>query len=380
MDVAVDKMVGRVPEAKHVIFGEVLIRYLATTIGLSVALVSLVLLGLYSLIEVIRELRDLGGDYGVWSMFLYVLQTSPRRLYDIFPFAALIGTLIGVGSLAQTNELVAMRAAGLHRKQISGYAMGVIGVCLLVLILVSELFVPALETRAQGHRELARSGQITLDGQGAFWVRDGDHMIRIGHSVWEVDQTLQFADLMVYELGEGLVPRRSLQALTGRHETGQWTLLDVTITPLMDQAPRAQSRPEVAIPSKLSSELFDAAVTRPRLLATHDLFKMQSFLKDNALDATPYTEALWQRVFFPVNVLAMVLIGLPFAMGGVFRQNPRGGLGLNVFSGIVLGLIFFVLSRLVQGGAGVWQVPIWLASLLPALIISSLAFYLLTRR
>jgi lipopolysaccharide export system permease protein len=107
---------------------------------------------------------------------------------------------------------------------------------------------------------------------------------------------------------------------------------------------------------------------------------MQAFLEANALDAGPYTEALWERVLFPVNVLAMVLIGLPFALGGVFRQSPRGGLGLNVFVGIGLGLVFFVLSRLVQGVVTLWPIPIWLGSLLPAVLISALALVLLARR
>ncbi len=368
MGLAVATMVRTMPTS------EVLVRYLAKTILSAIVVVSMVLLGLYSLIDVIREVRDLTGDYGLGSMVAYVLQTSPRRLYDIFPFAALIGTLIGVGSLAQSNELIAIRAAGVHRQQISAYALAVIGLCLLFLIVVSELFVPVLETRAQAHRDQARSGQIALDGQGAFWVRDGRYMVRIGHSVWTEDSTLQFADLTVYEFSDGL------QAATGRHQEGSWLLLDVAVTPLSDGAPQERRVLQWEMPSTLSPELFDAAVTRPRLLATRDLIEMRDFLEDNALDATPYAQALWQRVFFPVNVLAMVLIGLPFALGGVFRQNPRGGMGLNVFFGIVLGLSFFVLSRLMQGGMGLWGLPIWLASLLPALIISSLALFLLARR
>jgi len=346
---------------------------------LAVGWVSVVLLGLYTLIELIREARHLTGDYNAWSMAWYVLQTSPRRLYDIFPFAALIGTLIGVGSLAQSNELVAMRAAGVHRKQISGYALAVIGACLVVLVAISELFVPALETNAQANRDQARSGEIRLDSQGALWVRDGRYMIRIGQSIWDDSGQLQFSDVLVYELGEGLEPAATLAAQSAQHETGQWTLDEVILTSFNGN-PATRREASWSLRSTISPELFNAAVTRPRLLATRDLIDMQSFLKDNALDAGPYTEALWERVFFPVNVLAMVLIGLPFALGGVFRQSPRGGLGLNVFAGIALGLTFFVLSRLVQGVVTLWPIPIWLGSLLPALLISTLALALLARR
>jgi len=357
----------------------VLVRYLARTILIAVVSVSLVLLGLYTLIELIRQARDLGGDYGALSMGWYLLQTSPRRLYDIFPFAALIGTLIGIGALAQSNELVAMRAAGVHRRQITGYALGVIGACLLMLVVVSEVFVPVLETKAQAHRDQAIGGQIKLDRYGAMWVRDGRYMIRIGHSVWDESNHLSFAELLVYELDQDLTPVQSLVAKKGTHGSGTWVLADVLITPLVDPS-MAREADSISLPSTIAPELFDAALTRPRLLATRDLVQMQQFLRANALDATPYTEALWGRVFFPINVLAMVLIGLPFALGGVFRQNPRGGLGLNVFAGIGLGLVFFVLTRLTQGLVTLWPVPIWIGSALPALLISALAFALLARR
>jgi lipopolysaccharide export system permease protein len=42
----------------------------------------------------------------------FVLLTAPRRLYDMLPMAALIGCLIGLGSLASSSELTIMRAAG----------------------------------------------------------------------------------------------------------------------------------------------------------------------------------------------------------------------------------------------------------------------------
>lgn len=357
-----------------------LVRYLARSIGIAVVWVSVVLLGVYTLVELIRELRALSGEYGALQMASYVIQTSPRRLYDIFPFAALIGTLIGVGTLAQSNELIAMRAAGVHRKKIGLYAITVIGFWLLLLVLMSEFFVPTLERQAQASRDQARSGQIQLDRHGALWVRDGEFMIRVGHSMVDDEGGLLFTDVLIYQLDSSLRPVATHQAKRAVHEPTRWQLFEVTSTEYGSAGVRFEAHADRALPSEISPELFDAAVTRPRLLSTRDLMQMQAFLSDNALDASPYTEALWERVFFPVNVLAMVLIGLPFALGGVFRQSPRGGLGLNVFIGITLGLVFFVLSRVVQGVITLWPIPIWFGSALPAVLIAAVAFWLLSRR
>lgn len=358
----------------------VLVRYLARRVLVAIVWVSVVLLGVFTLVEMIRELRDLAGDYGLIEMAGYMLQTTPRRLYDIFPFAALIGTLIGVGSLSQSNELVAMRAAGLHRKKISAYVLAVVGLCLLGLVAVSEWWVPSLETKAQADRDQARLGQIDLDRSGALWLRDDQLMVRIGHSIWGGDDQLALTNVLIYRLNDDLQPVTTYQASQAVHEVDQWRLDGVTITELNGQGVSVAEHDRWRLPSTIAPELFDAALTRPRLLSTQDLMAMRAFLAANALDDGPYAQAMWERVLFPVNVLAMVLIGLPFALGGVFRQSPRGGLGLNVFVGIGLGLVFFVLSRVVQGVVTLWPIPIWLGSLLPAVLISVVALGLLARR
>ena len=358
----------------------VLIRYLARRVLVAIAWASVVLLGVFTLVETIRELRDLAGEYGLIDMASYMLKTTPRRLYDIFPFAALIGTLIGVGSLTQANELVAMRAAGMHRKKISAHVLAVVGLCLLGLVAVSEWLVPGLETQAQADRDQARLGQIDLDRSGALWLRDAQLMVRIGHSIWGGDDGLALTNVLIYRLDERLQPVVTYRAAQAVHEPGRWRLRDVTRTELGRDGVAVAQHDQWTLPSSIAPELFDAAVTRPRLLSTRDLVEMQAFLEANALDAEPYTQALWERVLFPVNVLAMVLIGLPFALGGVFRQSPRGGLGLNVFVGIGLGLVFFVLSRVIQGVVTLWPIPIWLGSLLPAAMISMVALALLARR
>jgi lipopolysaccharide export system permease protein len=127
--------------------------------------------------------------------------------------------------------------------------------------------------------------------------------------------------------------------------------------------------------SDLSPDLFAATVARPRLLPMPDLLRMRAFLERNGLDAERYIQAFWDRIFFPVNVLAMVLIGLPF----VFRDQRSGGRGLNLFAGVALGLAYFVLTRLVQGVSMILPFPVWLIALMPALLIVLLAGLLLRR-
>ena len=79
-------------------------------------LVLITLLGFFFFIE---ELGDVGeGRYRTADAALYVLLILPRYAYEIFPVAALIGSLIGLGSLANHSELTAMRAGGMSLARI----------------------------------------------------------------------------------------------------------------------------------------------------------------------------------------------------------------------------------------------------------------------
>jgi len=324
-------------------------RYVSRTVLVWVLIVAVLLVGLYTLIELVREAQDLTGDYGPVQMLAFIAQTTPSRLYDIFPFAALIGTMLGLGGLAGTNELVAMRAAGYDRGRVLASVMLSVGACLLVLFLLAELVIPGLEARASAQRDQLRIGQVHLGKYGALWLRDGSMMIRIGYSAWSDDNQPEFGNVLVYHVDEGMQPDRVMHATSATHTGDAWKFRQVAERGVFDER---QSRREssMTLDSTLSYDLFASAVSKPRMLAIGDLMGMISLLEANELDTGRYRQALWNRAFFPLNVLAMILVSLPFA----FRGSRQGGRGLSLFAGLSLGLMFFVISRLIRGTAMLW--------------------------
>ena len=94
--------------------------YIAKTILGSTGLVLLVLLGLYTFMDFISELEDIGkGQYQLTDVFSYLALSMPKRFYELLPVAALLGSVLGLGSLASQSELVVMRAAGISIQKIS---------------------------------------------------------------------------------------------------------------------------------------------------------------------------------------------------------------------------------------------------------------------
>ena len=62
-------------------------------------------------------------------------RTIPSRAYTLFPTAAVIGVLLGLGQLAASSELTVLRALGLSRKRLS------VSVALSLLLLLSLIHI-----------------------------------------------------------------------------------------------------------------------------------------------------------------------------------------------------------------------------------------------
>ena len=100
-------------------FAPRLASYLGRHVLLATLATGAVLLGFVSVIDFVTELRDVGKEsYTLSHAMLYVLLTMPTRSYEVFPTVAVIGSLLGLGGLAASSELTAMRAVGVSRLQV----------------------------------------------------------------------------------------------------------------------------------------------------------------------------------------------------------------------------------------------------------------------
>lgn len=79
-----------------------------------------VLVGLDAVLAMANEIDSIGdGDYGFFSAVNLHRAHPPRRAYMMFPTAAVIGALMGLGQLAASSELTAPVCARPSRKRLS---------------------------------------------------------------------------------------------------------------------------------------------------------------------------------------------------------------------------------------------------------------------
>lgn len=356
-------------------------RHIGAAALAGIALAWLVLLTVDTFFALIGELGDIGrGQYQVSDALWYVALTTPKRAYNLFPTSAVVGSLLGLGGLAATSELVAYRAAGVSRLRISAAAVLASVTLLIPVMLIGEVVVPEGEIRAHAHKIQARSGDLALARSG-LWVRDGETFFNARKPLRAVAEgnQLELADIMVYEFGVdvgGTVLGRATQAATGFHDGQRWRLQQVSQSTLDQSGVEVKTIPAQQWASNLDPSLLATAAASPSQLGIRNLLPYISYLKANNLDSRPYVAALWQRVAFPLSVIVMALAGMPF----LFGSQRSGGLGQRMFIGMSIGVAFFIINKAAGSLGQVYDLNPAAAALLPSIAVGTLVLHHLRSR
>ena len=125
-----------------------LTRHITVHVLGGIALVLIAFLGLVSLFTLIDELGEDEVGYGASAALQYVALTLPRRTYEMLPYAAFIGALLGLGQLANHSELIVMRAAGYSTGRIFRAVCVPAALLLGFSFLLGEYVAPVSEERA----------------------------------------------------------------------------------------------------------------------------------------------------------------------------------------------------------------------------------------
>ena len=349
-------------------------QYIRISSATGFLLVMLLLLTVFSFLELVDQLEDVGkGYYRMVDAFLFVGLTMPDRFVTLTPPAALLGCLVGLGILDHGSELIAMRAAGVSARDI-GVAVLKAGVLLMVAILaLAEFVVPPLAQQAWRHRNTALAGTLNLSTEeGGFWFRDGLRFINVqGLAYGRIPTGI---DIFEFDDGGELqVLTQAAQARAG--EGGAWFLSDVTRKTFATDAITTDSLPTLQWDAFLTPQQTAAVQVEADSLALTDLYSYARDLHSRGENAERYWSVFWYKLSIPLATGAMVLISLPFLFG-----MPRiTSTGQRVMIGAAVGIVFFLGGQLFNQFGAALNLPAAVTALLPAVLLMTVGLSLLER-
>lgn len=317
---------------------KVLNRFIVIEVLKSASIALLILLALVTFITFTDELKDVGkGDYGLAQIFQYLLLILPRTTYELMPSAALLGSLMALGAIANNREIVAMRAAGVSISQIIAAVLRAGLVMVLFSMLIGEFVAPASEQAAQILKTTAQKKQIAMRTKYGFWVRDGNSYINIR----QIHQENELENIYIYDLDDNHRMHRASHASRAAYQSGQWLLEGLTQSEFKDNQVLASDLPETEWSSRLNPDILSIVTVKPDNLSLAGLAKYVRFLKENGQESSVFELAFWNRLFNPLSTLVMLLIALPFVLG--FRRITS--FGQRVMVGVLVGIGFSLFDR-----------------------------------
>ena len=339
-----------------------------------------VLLGLDAMLALVSELGDVGeGRYGVVDALTYVAYTVPRRAHYLFPYAAVISSLMALGQLAATSELTALRAVGLSRRRLGVAVVGAIAVVTALMVVNGETLGPWGQRQADALKASSRSNDMIVARYSGVWAREGNTILNAQGGEERDDgddRWLELQDVRLYEFApDGRLESLAL-ARIAEHRPGGWLLRNVTRTYFDARSVSQTEVQEERWDSQLDATALSADIDRPRYLSASQLRAAAAYRERNQLDASEFQEHYWGRWFYPVNVLALCLAAIPFAFGAL----RSGGMGRRLFIGIVFSLGFWLLQTQFVQLASVYKFDYRVAYALPTAIMLAVSAFLFRRR
>lgn len=346
--------------------------YIGRAVLTGTLVVMLVLLPLVAFLLLPDELDEVGkGSYSLAYAFQFIALALPGYGYQIFPVAALIGCLQGLGVLAAHSELTAMRAAGVSVTRIVWAVLKAGLVAAAIAVFVGEVIAPFTEERGAQLKAEAMSEGIAFKGRYGFWARDGMSYINIR----QILPGGRLRNLYIYEFDENKQLKVATYARSAFYTGNAWRLSELRQSRISERGVETEVSNQALWGSLLDPGMLSLLVVDPHSLPVWGLYRYIRFMQENGLSAISYQVAFWGKLAMPLVILAMMFLAVPLLFGTL----RGGGLGQRIFIGVLIGLGFYLLSKALSQLSVVYTVSPMLTSLLPA-AVCVLAAGLIMRR
>lgn len=338
-------------------------RYLYRTVLLYTFMAMMVLLVLGALVVFISQQNDIGvGSYSAADAFLFTLLNMPQQAFELLPIGAMIGALMGLGYLASGSELVITRASGVSVWRIA-WPVGLAGLTLaLIMFGIGEYAAPSMSQFAKREKTTSKLADVSFAGTSSAWVKDGNRILRV--QTGEVDRA--FGGVSVFEL-DGPTRLRSIQraARISVADPGRWSLHNVATSRFEKDKIEGDTVNELTLRSTVNPEFLGLAATDPQMLTLRGLASYIDHLRRNHLDTASYEIGYWSRIARLLAVVVVTLLALPF----VFGPLRTTGAGTRTVVGVLLGVVFFLVTRTIENGGHLFNVNPALVGWLPTAVI-----------
>lgn len=319
----------------------VLSRYITATylklLGLTVGSFTAIYLVIDFLEKISRFSQSHGQPQYIVLFFLYKI---PSIINQVMPLAVLMATLLTLGILSRSSEIVAMQSCGISLKRIARPILVISFILSLLTFFSNEVIIPHTSQELKYTEEVRIQGKSTSTffRLNNIWYRDANYILQARlflPSAW----TLKGVTL--WQTTDAMRPTKRLEAEEGVWNGYYWTLRNVVERELSGGTV-ISTRKVNALPVPLNLKIGDLKVW-DKYAGDMGFFKLKRYtdkLRKGGYDATRYQAQMHSKLSLPFACLIMAFVGIPFAI----RSGRSSGIALGIGLSLGIGFIYFIIN------------------------------------
>jgi lipopolysaccharide export system permease protein len=331
-----------------------LARYLVRLYLRTFALCLLGAIGLLLVVEFFSRIGDFASyDSDPALIAAYFALKTPKWLVDVYPAASLLAVLLGIGSLARKNEVVAMHACGIGITQIGRPLLGMTILLSVLTMMWNDTVVPPTAGRARAIKDIDIK---SMDSRGmldatSLWLQVPDGFLNIDY----FDATNNvLKGITLHGLDDRFRVTRLIEINEAVWQGDRWVYNGGTVRTFAPDGSFTYGRlenPNVELGG--SPAEFRRKAPRSDEFSIRQLAQRIRTLKAKGLDPTGFETDLHFKFALPMSGIITVFIGLPLAL----RGSRRSGTAQHIGTGMGVCFLYWLLQALTVSAGHAGTLP-----------------------
>ena len=338
----------------------ILNRYLLMNMLKIIASVVLVGVAIEFFLLLVTEMSDMGvGGYGFFSVLLFVVLSLPNTVYQFFPMLALLGSILALGQLASSNELVVMRSSG-----VSIYRMlRMVFLASLLIVFVATLLGEGVGVQLAAYADELKHKKMhphVTEQVPDVWVKKNNDFVNIS-SLGED----QLRDMTIFRFDDHQALHGLFYAKSGQNTGKNWRLSDASTTLISPWVTHVKHESHVTYPLFVIPKFFEMNEDTQKSQSLRELYGFLRYQAAHGLQSTRISFAFWQRCFQPLSTLIIMLLAIPF----VFHCFGRVQMAGRILLGVLVSFVFYMGNQFLGPFALLVQWAPLLSALIPIILM-----------
>jgi lipopolysaccharide export system permease protein len=322
----------------------VISRYIISELIKIIAICLGVVIALYLVIDFFERIDDFLEARLPLSLALqFFLLKLPLIAQQGIPMGVLMGTLISLGLMARSNELLALKAGGVSPALVVGPILSIALFLSLADFTLAEYVVPLTSRRANyiWNVQVRNRPVPSSFFQEKIWYKSDQavYNIRVLHPKRQV---LEGVTIHMFDRSFHVLKR--IEARRGEWDGQTWIFSDgILINRTADGGYSMERFQRRRFPLKEHPQDFQHLEKAPEEMTIGELSRYVAKIKSEGYDATRYQVDFHAKIAFPFTSFVMALLGVGVAL----YQGKNSGIAVGVAVSVALAFVYLVIFQFV---------------------------------